>query len=676
MIVSWNWLKEYVQLDMPAEELERRLMMAGLNHESTSDVAGDLAIDLEVTSNRADCLGHLGIAREVAVLWERELKIPAAKPVEKGPAVDSLVKVRIDAPQLCSRYTARLVRGAKVAPSPAWMTRRLATIGIGAINNVVDITNYVLMECGQPLHAFDFKKIAGGQIIVREPLAGEKLEAIDHKTYELSPGMCVIADARQAVAIGGIMGGAATEVSAQTTDVLIESAQFDPMAIRQAARKLSLHSDSSYRFERGVDPERVDWASRRACELILELCGGELATGVVDVGTQPAPRTPIVLRFSQLKRILGIEIEPGIAQRILQALGGEVRRSDAEHIEVAPPSWRHDLTREIDLVEEVARIHGYDKIPEDVAVPMAASARSREDRILALLRQSLTAQGFDEAMTLSTVEEPISDAYSPWTSAEALRSQTPVLRRADRLRRSLVPSLLAARRINETLANNVIELFEIAKVYLPQAAALPREERMLGLTSGGSFLELKGAIESLLASLHIAGKLEVRDARHELFEPGRYVELRLGDQLIGYLGEVSAAGRKRFELRGATTAAEIQLAPLFERANIVPQYVKASQFPTIARDLNFVVDEKVRWAELSTAVIEAGGPKLSVCDYQGTYRDPQKIGPGKKSLLLSITLQDESGTLTNEAADELRDQIVAACRRKLGAELRGAEAVA
>lgn len=676
MIVSWNWLKEYVQLDMPAEELERRLMMAGLNHESTSDVAGDLAIDLEVTSNRADCLGHLGIAREVAVLWERELKIPAAKPVEKGPAVDSLVKVRIDAPQLCSRYTARLVRGAKVAPSPAWMTRRLATIGIGAINNVVDITNYVLMECGQPLHAFDFKKIAGGQIIVREPLAGEKLEAIDHKTYELSPGMCVIADARQAVAIGGIMGGAATEVSAQTTDVLIEAAQFDPMAIRQAARKLSLHSDSSYRFERGVDPERVDWASRRACELILELCGGELATGVVDVGTQPAPRTPIVLRFSQLKRILGIEIEPGIAQRILQALGGEVRRSDAEHIEVAPPSWRHDLTREIDLVEEVARIHGYDKIPEDVAVPMAASARSREDRILALLRQSLTAQGFDEAMTLSTVEEPISDAYSPWTSAEALRSQTPVLRRADRLRRSLVPSLLAARRINETLANNVIELFEIAKVYLPQAAALPREERMLGLTSGGSFLELKGAIESLLASLHIAGKLEVRDARHELFEPGRYVELRLGDQLIGYLGEVSAAGRKRFELRGATTAAEIQLAPLFERANIVPQYVKASQFPTIARDLNFVVDEKVRWAELSTAVIEAGGPKLSVCDYQGTYRDPQKIGPGKKSLLLSITLQDESGTLTNEAADELRDQIVAACRRKLGAELRGAEAVA
>ena len=265
MIVSWNWLKEYVQLDMPAEELERRLMMAGLNHESTSDVAGDLAIDLEVTSNRADCLGHLGIAREVAVLWERELKIPAAKPVEKGPAVDSLVKVRIDAPQLCSRYTARLVRGAKVAPSPAWMTRRLATIGIGAINNVVDITNYVLMECGQPLHAFDFKKIAGGQIIVREPLAGEKLEAIDHKTYELSPGMCVIADARQAVAIGGIMGGAATEVSAQTTDVLIEAAQFDPMAIRQAARKLSLHSDSSYRFERGVDPERVDWASRRAC---------------------------------------------------------------------------------------------------------------------------------------------------------------------------------------------------------------------------------------------------------------------------------------------------------------------------------------------------------------------------------------------------------------------------
>ncbi|MBL9122615.1 MAG: phenylalanine--tRNA ligase subunit beta [Planctomycetaceae bacterium] len=673
MIVSWNWLKEYVNLDMPAAELERRLMFAGLNHESTADVAGDLAIDLEVTSNRADCLGHLGIAREVAVLWERELKVPAAQPVAQGPAAETLVRVKIEAPQLCSRYTARVIRGVKVGPSPSWLTRRLATIGIAAINNVVDITNYVLMECGQPLHAFDFQKLAGGEIIVREPRAGEKLEAIDHKTYELGPGMCVIADARQPVAIGGIMGGAATEVSSATTELLIEAALFDPLAIRQAARQLGLHSDSSYRFERAIDPQGVDWASRRACELILELCGGELAAGVVDVGQPPAARTPITLRFSQLKRVLGIEIEPSIAQRILQALGGEVRRSDAEHIEVVPPSWRQDLTREIDLVEEVARIHGYDKIPEDVAVPMAASARSRDDRILTTVRQALTAQGFDEAMTLSTVEEPLSEAYTPWTSAPALQSLTPVLRRADRLRRSLIPSLLAARRINETLANHTIELFEIAKIYLPQTAGLPREERMLGLTSGGGFLELKGVLEAILAALHIAEPLAVANSSDPLFQAGRYVELRLGNDTLGYLGELAPAGRKRFELRGPATAAELRLALLSERAQIVPQYVKPSAFPSIARDLNFVVDERVRWADLAAAVREAGGPRLTACDYQGTYRDPQRLGAGKKSLLLSIALGDETATLTNEQADALRDQIVAACHQKLGAELRGTE---
>jgi phenylalanyl-tRNA synthetase beta chain len=673
MLVSWNWLKEYVQLDMSAAELERRVMMAGLNHESTTDVAGDLAIDFEVTSNRADCLGHLGIAREVAVLWDRQLNLPAAKPLEKGKPVGELVTVRIDCPQLCSRYTARVIRGVKIAASPAWLTRRLATIGIAAINNVVDITNYVLMECGQPLHAFDFQTLAGPQIIVREPVAGEKLEAIDHKTYDLAPGMCVIADARRAVAIGGIMGGAATEVTSKTTELLIEAAQFDSQAIRQTARKLNLHSDSSYRFERGVDPEGVDWASRRCCELVLELCGGELAQGMVDTGPLPDTRKPIILRFNQLKRVLGIDIPAEIAQRILQALGGEVHRSQPEQIEIVAPSWRRDLTREIDLVEEVARIHGYDQIPEDVAVPMAASARTCDDRILDKIRDVLTAEGFDEAMTLSTVEEPMSEAYSPWTSAGALSIQTPVLRRADRLRRSLIPSLLMARRTNETLSNSDIELFEIAKIYLPQPGELPGEERMLGLTSGAGFLQVKGVVEAILAALHIDAVLDVQDAQHELFTPGYYVELRLADETFGYLGEVSAAGRKRFELRGETTVAEIRLAALIERANVVPQYARPSQFPSITRDLNLVVDERVHWRELASAVTEAGGARLLDCAYQDTYRDSQRLGAGKKSLLLTITLGDETATMTNEAADELRDQIVVACHQKLGAELRGAD---
>jgi len=446
VIVSWNWLKDYVVLDIEPEELARRLMMAGLNHESTKTVDDDLAIDLEVTSNRPDCLGHLGVAREAAVLCGHPLRLPPAAPRESQPAAAELTRVAIECPELCPRYIARVIRGVRIGPSPDWLVGRLRTLGISSINNVVDVTNYVLMECGQPLHVFDLTKLTGRQILVREARTGERLEAIDHKTYELSPGMCVIADEQSPVAVGGVMGGAASEVSAATTEILLEAAQFDPASVRATARRLNLHSDSSYRFERGVDPEGVDWASRRAAQWIQELAGGHeqvhVAAGSVDVGRQPAPRAPVVLRFDQLRRILGIEIDPAEVCRILQALGNTERSvvfparvdyrgsspagqaADGGAVEVVPPSWRADLTREIDLIEEVARIHGYDAIPEDVSVPMATSARSIEDWVLAEVRQVLTAAGFDEALTVSVVEEDWSAAFSPWTDAPPLVEAT------------------------------------------------------------------------------------------------------------------------------------------------------------------------------------------------------------------------------------------------------------
>ena len=323
MIVSWNWIKQLVPLTVPAEEFERRLMLAGLNHEETHPVGDDLAIDLEITSNRPDCLGHIGIAREASVVFRVPLAIPNPQPQTGKSAVAELTKVAIQCPQLCTRYTARVIQGVKVKASPRWLVDRLATLGIAAINNVVDITNYVLMECGQPLHAFDFRKLDGREIIVREARRGERFEAINHKTYELEPGMCVIADHSRPVALGGVMGGADTEVTSGTADVLIEAAEFDPLSIRNTARKLSLHSDSSYRFERGLDPAGVDWASRRCCELILQEAGGELAAGVIDVGRQPPQREPIILRLSQLKRILGIDVDAAEVQRILTALGNQ-----------------------------------------------------------------------------------------------------------------------------------------------------------------------------------------------------------------------------------------------------------------------------------------------------------------------------------------------------------------
>lgn len=669
MIVSWNWLKQYVLLDMPLAELEERLMMAGLNHERTSEVGGDLAIDLEVTSNRPDCLGHLGVAREIAVLWQRELKLPAAKPPQGKTPVEELTRVTVGCPDLCPRYTARVIRGVKVGPSPAWLAGRLATVGIASINNVVDVTNYVLMECGQPLHAFDLARLAGREIIVRRGMKAERFVAINHKAYELTPDMCVIADAKRAVGLGGVMGGEDTEVTTATADLLIEAAEFDPLAIRNTARALNLHSDSSYRFERGIDPEGVDWASRRCCELILEVAGGELAAGVIDVGNRPSEPAPIVLRFDQLLRILGIEVPGARAREILTALGCRETRATKESVEVVPPSWRRDLAREIDLVEEVARIHGYDTIPEDVRVPMAASARSETDRILERTRHILTAAGFDEAMTLSMLDERSSETFSPWTTAAPLKLGTPILRNADRLRRSLIPSLLIARGANEALANPRIELFEIAKAYHPRDGGLPEEPRMLALTSGEDFYHVKGTIEAVVAALHPEAQIESRPAALDCFASQRGAELWLNGQRIGFLGEVSDSLLKQFELRAATTVAEVWLEPLVSIANLVPQYVKPPQFPAITRDLNLVVEETVLWADLAATVRESAGPLLEALSYLETYRSGQ-LGPGKKSMLFTMTLRDRQGTLKGEQADEVRDQIVAACGKQHGAQLR------
>ncbi len=670
MIVSWNWLKQYVPLDMPIEEAERRLMMAGLNHESTAEVGGDLAIDLEVTSNRPDCLGHIGVAREIAVLFGRPLSIPKALPDETGPAVESLLDVAIECPRLCTRYTARLVQGVKIGPSPEWMRQRLAAIGVTAINNVVDVTNYVLFECGQPLHAFDFAGLRGRRIVVREPRPGETIEAIDHKEYALSAGMCVIGDGERAVAIGGVMGGAATEIGPETTDVLVEAAEFDPVSIRSTSRTLGLASDSSYRFERGVDSHGIDWASRRCCELILEAAGGVLCQGVVDVGPRPKPREAVVLRFAQLKRILGIEVPPERVRDILSSLGNAVQRQEARRIEVIPPTWRRDLTREADLIEEVARIHGYEEIPEDVSVPMAPSSRRLEDRVLAKVRQTLCALGFDEAVTPSVVDAAASEAFSPWTDVAPLATRITILRGADRLRRSLVPSLLAARKINEALSNPDIELFEIARVYLPHEGPLPREPVMLAVTSGRGFREVKGAVEALLDALGITAELQAAPCGQPPLDPAASCHLALHGETLGYLGEIQAEGLKQFDLRSRTCVAELKIEPLIEAACLVPRYTPLTAYPAVSRDLNLVVDEAVRWADVAATVRAASGEPFEGLDYLDTYRDLQRIGAGRKSLLMSLTLRSREGTMTNQQADAIRDRIVAACRQAHNAELR------
>ncbi len=523
MIVSWNWLTDYLKLDMPVEALTERLALTGLNLESISEVGGDLAIDLEVTSNRSDCLSHLGVAREIAVLFERDRRVPDPRPATSGQPVEACTGVTVLDEALCPRFTARVISGAKVGESPWWMRKRLETIGVRPISNLVDVTNYVMFECGQPLHAYDLDQLAERRLVVRTAKKGETLTAINNKVYELSPDMLVIADAARPVGLAGVMGGAETEISQKTTHVLVEAARFDPITVRRTSRALGLFSPSSFRFERPLDPEITDWASRRACELILKVAGGTLHPGSIDVGERRPEQPAIQLRLGQIERILGIDIDRGEVVRILKALGLKEDSQNGLVVSFRPPSWRSDLEREIDLIEEVARIHGYEHIPEDRPVAVSSSPRGARERVESAVRQILSGAGFDEGVTFSLVEDRLAVPLEPGASQGPLRVDHSSRKRESALRQSLIPSLLAARLHNETHGHTDADLFEIANVYLARRGqAVPVEPTHLALVSGGDFRGMRGVIETLLDGLHVQAALSARPAEIGLFAAGTF----------------------------------------------------------------------------------------------------------------------------------------------------------
>jgi phenylalanyl-tRNA synthetase beta chain len=552
------------------------------------------------------------------------------------------------------------------------MQRRLKTLGIRPINNVVDITNYVLMECGQPLHAFDFDKLDGGKIVVRRAAPGEKIAAIDQRRYELAGDMCVIADARRPVAIAGVMGGLDTEIGGQTTNVLIETAEFVPLSVRATARKLGLFSDSSYRFERGIDRHGLDWASRRCVQLILELAGGELCAGSVFAGVAPrASREPIMLRLSQISRILGIEIPRDEVVRILKALGlTEATAHYAGTISMVPPSWRRDLTREIDLVEEVARIHGYEKIPEDVLVPLEVSKATLPDQLCQRLADGLLACGFFEAVTLTFVDDELAGLFRPWTDAAPLRVEHSSRQRENILRQSLIPSLLASRRHNERQKNHNAQLFEIARVFLAADPERPEAQpNMLGFVSGKSFAEMKGIVEMLVARTNREATVSARPANRPEFAAGRGCELLINGKRLGWLGEIADDIRQKLDLQDPVTAAELDLRVLEEIADFFPPHRPIPEFPGMDRDLNFVLDETVSWQELEEIVRGAAGPLLESVEFESQYRG-QQIPVNKKSYVLKLNFRAADRTLTGEEVDAAVKTIVTACHEKLSATLR------
>lgn len=701
MIISTNWLAEYVSLpssvDNLVDDLVEKLLLSGLNHESTRTVGADTAIEIEVTSNRPDCLGHIGVAREAALLFARPLHIPDPRPREAASDAAADIAVQILAPDICPFYTARVIKGVRVGPSPSWLVERLATVGVASVNNVVDITNYVMLECGQPLHAFDLARIRGGRISVRRAATGESFAAINHKTYILTDGMGVIADAEGPVALAGVMGGAGTEITATTTAILLESAQFAPLAVRAAARGLVLSSGSSYRFERGPDPAAVDWASRRAAAMIVEIAGGEVMRGTVEAGRLASNTTTIQLRHDRVTEVLGIDIPFERQRAILLGLGFGAERVEADHSFWRPPTWRRDCSREIDLVEEIARIEGYDKVPENEPIAARPVVESARERTLRRAAEVLVAAGFCEAMTRSVVGEPLESLASPWGNAPPLVCAPPLVRGADRLRRTLLPSLLEARAANVAVGAQQPELFETARGYLawPAAAAnqavvsAVEEPFLLAFVMEGRFAAAKGLAEAVLDRLGItAGIAEgiavaFRPVNLDLFVRGRAAEIvlerpGLPGERVGVVGEVAAKAVAGMGLasgpgggaRAAVVAAELRLDRLEFAIDMERPRSRPSDFPAIDRDVNLIVDQAVPWGDIATAICGAAAGLLEECCLMQVWTDAERLGPGKKSFVVSLRLRSDTGTLTGEEAHRTVEAVVAACGRQCGAVLR------
>lgn len=678
MIVSRRWLADYVPLPESTAELTRRLTLAGLNLEEFHDVTEglsrpDVAVDLEVTSNRPDCLGHIGVAREISVLFRQPLAIPAAAVTESSEAVAAAVAVSIDCPDLCPEYHARVIRGVKIGPSPAWLQDRLKAVGINCVNNVVDVTNYVMLECGQPLHAFDFDRLQGGRIVVRRASASEKIRAIDQRDYQLSDQMCVIADARRPVAVAGVMGGLDTEISAGTVNVLVEAAAFSSMSVRATARSLRLHSPSSYRFERKVDRSRLDWASRRCCELILQTAGGTLLQGSVLAGsTDDGQRTPVTLRFARISGLLGIDIPPAVCVSILQQLGLQLLQSSDTEVVVRPPSWRADLTRECDLIEEIARIHGYEHIPTDAPLPVVAATRTLREKVLDTVRAQLVAAGLYEALTLSFVSE------SQRTMFQAAGPRSPVAvshssrSHENQLRQSLIPSLLQCRRQNERHGTLNAELFEIARVYLSAGQGQPEsqaEPLTVSLVAGRSFAQLLGIVENLLHALAPHAVLAASPLDRPEFLAGRGAELRVGELTLGCIGELSRSLLDASELQDGAAVAELRIPVLETLFQPARSFTPLPRFPVVSRDLNFVLPETISWAQLVSAVRSSAGPLLHEVSFSGQYRGKQ-IAADHKSYVVTCRFLASDRTLTADEVDAAVHGIIVACQTQLSATLR------
>ena len=679
MKISLNGLREYVDFDLPFRELLDRLTMIGLVAETWEERNGDVVFDLETYANRPDTLGHLGVAREVATMLDRPLKEPSWPVVDLGTPTSDLIDVQILDEDLCPRYAGIVVKGVTVGPSPDALRSRIEAMGLRTTSNVVDVSNDVLFATGQPIHAFDLAKLAGPRIIVRRAKRGEKLLALDGREIALDPEMLVIADEKRPVALAGIIGGMETAVSETTRDVFIESATFDPVSIRRTRKALDLQTDASYRFERGTDIGFPPQAAVMAGSLMAAY-GGRASQGIVDVYPKPRKPKEIVLRAKRVADLLGIEVPVPFIERVLAGMGFALKASNKNTWRAVVPSWRVDIEREADLIEDVARFFGYDKIPA-VLPPLEVLENAPTERArLKRLSQPLFRYGFDEVINPSFADAEREAAFGSGRVPVALRNPFSV--HASVLRTSLLPGLLQNVAQNRNRGADGVHIFETGNIYGSGGEESPREDLSLGLLTTGPLstagwmsepratgvFRLKGAVEAALEALRYT-PLAFVPAAHPFFDEGATIDVVYKGERVGTLGRVRQALLDLFEIRGPAYAAEVDLGEILAKKAQPFAYAPPPKFPAVVRDLSFLVDRTVPYQDIRQAIERAGVPFLEAFDVVDRYAGPN-IPPDRTSLAMRFVFRNPKATLQAEEVDKSERKILKALQTAFNVRLR------
>jgi phenylalanyl-tRNA synthetase beta chain len=674
-----SWLRELADVPVPPAQLATDLHLAGFEVASVepppgeADTSADAVIDFEITANRPDCLSVRGLAREASTKYRTELRAPAV--AKLGPPDDRRsgdLSVTIEAPDGCARYCGALAE-VRVGPSPAWMQRRLAAAGIRSINNIVDVTNYVLLEIGQPMHAFDFARVGGGELRVRRSRPGERVRTLDGQVRELAEGVLVIADAERAQALAGIMGGADSEVSAGTRVIALESAWFEPTGIRRASRRLGLSTEASYRFERGADIEAAALGIARALHLLEEIGAGRRLGGWVDAYPHPRRAAEMELDFGRIERVLGAGVPEVEVRRILEGLGFDVRGRGLSSgpVRVAVPSWRVDVARDVDLIEEIARHHGYDRLPTAfpplASPPAPADARLQRD---AAVRRLAGAAGFSEAVTFSFIERRAAIPFAP--EGELVDILNPLSEQFAVLRPSLLPGLLEAAAYNRRHGQEDVRLFELGSTFGSSG-----ERRAIGLAWLGAaqpihwtgtarpvdFFDMKGAVQLIASSMGVA--VEPAVPPPSCFVPGRGASLVAqtpdGPRTVGALGQLAPALTAAHDMPGGSElyAAELDLDAVLEIAGPPAEFTAASppRYPSIVRDLSIVVDA-ILPAAIVRGTIRSAAPETLVDLREFDRYQGKGVPDGRVSLSYRLTFRAPDRTLTDDEVQRAMEKIL------------------